>query len=225
MAAKSYQKSAVSLVHRERAPDLVDGGDLLDVLAHGTMPARCGRRGSVEVSRVSRRLVSLGSLKRRARSIVQLQMRCTISSVKNSLKHSIGDLMFSKLILLVGSACGESPLPRAVALAAERRRAASAGESSSGDASVGVASVASPRSDTSLGGMTAPISGCLNHLCPPASEGRCMVSGLVPVEPHGGSRPGAGAGPPKTPSGTYRYRGAGHSEVPVLAAAAARVLV
>ena len=61
MAAKSYQKSAVSLVHRERAPDLVDGGDLLDVLAHGAMPAHCRRRGSVGVSRVSRRLVSLGS--------------------------------------------------------------------------------------------------------------------------------------------------------------------
>ena len=52
-----------------------------------------------------------------------------------------------------------------------------------------------------------------------------MVAGLVPVDPLGGSRPGAGAGPPKTPSGTYRYWEAGHSEVHVLAAAAARVLV
>lgn len=165
------------------------------------------------------------TLKRRARSFVHLQMRCTISSVKNSLKHSIGDLMFSKLILLAVPEDEASPSPRAAASAAWRRRAASAGESSSGVASAGVASVASSRSGASLGGMIEPIGGCLNHLCPPASEGRWMVAGLVPVDPHGGSRPGAGAGPPKTPSGTYRHRGAGHSEVPVLAAAAARVLV
>ena len=145
------------------------------------------------------------TLKRFARSFVQLQMRWMISGVKNSLKQSIEDLMSSKLILLAGSACGESPSPRAAATAAWRRRAAVAGESSSGDASAGVASVTSSRSGSSLGGMTAPISGCLNHLCPPASEVRGMVAGLVPVEPHGGSR--TRAGPPKTRSGMYRYRG------------------
>ena len=83
-------------------------------------------------------------------TFVQLQMRCTISSVKNSLKHSIGDLMFSKLILLAVSEDEASPSPRAAALAAWRRRAASAGESSSGVASAGVASVASHRAQVRL---------------------------------------------------------------------------
>ena len=45
--------------------------------------------------------------------------------------------MFIKVILVVGSACGESPLPRAAALVAERQRTVVAGESPSGDASYG----------------------------------------------------------------------------------------